>query len=233
MSSLRNLDVVESYNPAFRLSGNSASKEAIAAWLRTGSLLSQKIETSKYTKTKLQSALPLIRELTLEKNPNIFLKKLKTLLAGSGVALVVIPHYPKTYVTGATFWEHKKKAVIMMSLRGSWGDVFWFSLFHEIGHILLHGKRSVFIEGKTINEEHKDQENEADKFASDNLIPINQYSKFTAECVFTQKSIECFSAEIGIHPGIITGRLQHESLLPYTKHPCRVRYKWEKPTLTN
>ena len=228
VSSLRNLDVVKSYNPAFRLSGNNnTSKEAIAAWLRTGSLLSQRIETATYSKTKLLSTIPLIRALTLEIDPNIFLEKLKTYLASSGVALVVIPHYPKTYVTGATFWESKNKAVIMMSLRGSWGDIFWFSLLHEIAHIILHGKRSVFIEGKTKNEEHKEQESEADKFASDNLIPQKQYSDFINGVNFTQESIKCFSEKICIHPGIITGRLQHDSLLPYTKHPCRVRYKWK------
>ncbi len=229
VSSLRNLNVVESYNPAFRLSTNSnTSKESIVSWLRTGSLLSKKIETTSYSEAKLLAIIPLIRTLTLETNPDIFLKKLNKYLASCGIALIVIPHYPKTYVTGATFWESKKKAVVMMSLRGSWGDVFWFSLLHEIAHILLHDKRAVFIEGKTKNKEHKIQESEADKFASDNLIPIKEYSEFTSEINFSQRSIEGFSEKVGIHPGIITGRLQHDSFLPYTQHLCRIRYKWKR-----
>lgn len=230
VSSLRNLNVVESYNPAFRLSANSGtSKEAIVAWLRTGRLISQKKETSPYSKTKLLATIPLIRALTLEAHPDIFLKKLNDYLADCGIVLVVIPHYPKTYVTGTTFWESKKKAVVMMSLRGSWGDVFWFSLFHEIAHIILHDKRAVFIEGKTKKEEHKEQENEADQFASDHLIPSKEYTEFTSGVSFSQRAIEDFSEKVGIHAGITTGRLQYDGFLPYTLHPCRVRYKWKKP----
>lgn len=227
VSSLRNLDVVESYNPAFRLAANNGtSKEAIAAWLRTGSLLSKQIETNAYSKADLLAAIPLIKELTLEDDQHAFVEKLKTCLASCGVALIVIPHYPKTYVSGATFWETKNKAVIMMSLRGSWGDIFWFSLLHEIGHIVLHGKRSIFIEGKTKDEKHKKQESEADKFASDHLIPQKAYSEFAKDLNFTQETIQCFAEQVGIHPGIVTGRLQHDGLLPYSKHLCRVHYKW-------
>lgn len=228
VSSLNNLNIVEQYNPAFRLSGNSnASKEAIVSWLRTGGVLSKKIKTVSFSKNKLLTTIPKIRSLTFETNPQVSLLALRDYLAECGVALVVIPHFPKTYVTGATFWESKDKAVVMMSLRGSWGDVFWFSLLHEIAHIILHGKRTVFIEGKVKNEEHKTQEREADEFASNYLIPNKEYMKFTRTLDFSKKAIEKFSQEIGIHGGIITGRLQHDSHLPYTQHHCRVRYKWK------
>lgn len=228
VSSLKNLSVVEQYNPAFRLSNDDkVSKEAIVSWLRTGGLLSQKIDTKTFSKNKLVTIIPEIRSLTLEANPQVFLSTLRDYLAGCGVALVVIPHYPKTYVTGATFWQTKDKAVVMMSLRGSWGDIFWFSLLHEIAHIVLHGKRTTFIEGKAKNKKHEMQEREADKFASNHLIPSGEYSTFTKTYDFSIKSIENFSQEIGIHPGIITGRLQHDGLLPYTQHPCRIRYKWK------
>lgn len=228
VSSLNNLDVVEKYNPAFRLSSNySVSKEAIVSWLRTGGLLSEKIETNPFSKNKLLNTIPQIRSLSLETTPYVFLSKLKNYLAECGIALIVIPHYPKTYVTGATFWESKNKAVVMMSLRGGWSDVFWFSLLHEIAHIILHGKRTVFIEGRTKNEEHEVQEKEADDFASSYLIPSKEYIIFTKKHDFSKKSIEVFSQEIGIHGGIVTGRLQHDNYLPYTQHPCRIRYKWK------
>lgn len=227
VSSLYNLHDVEKYNPAFRLSNkNEISKEAIVSWLRTGSLLSRNINTHAYSKKALTQLLPSIRSLSLEHDPQIFLRTLRDILATAGVALVVIPHFPKTYVTGATFWERKDKAVVMMSLRGSWGDIFWFSLFHELGHIILHDKRSVFIEGKVIDETHEQQEKEADDFASHCLVPADEYSKFTAKNNFSQVCIETFSRHVGIHAGIVTGRLQHDELLSYTRNICRVRYKW-------
>lgn len=227
VSSLKNLNIVEEYNPAFRLATNAkASKESIASWLRTGSVLSEKRDVAKFSKSKLINIIPLIRSLTLEADPNIFLASLTTHLADCGVALVIVPHFPKTYVTGATFWKSPNKAVVMMSLRGSWGDVFWFSLFHEIGHIILHDKRSVFIEGNAKNANYNAQELEADKFASSHLIPDKEFTEFLNNLLFTKESIESFSRKIGIHPGVVTGRLQHNKLLPYTQHPCRVRYKF-------
>lgn len=228
VSSLKNLSVVEQYNPAFRLAGdNKVSKEAIVSWLRTGELLSKNIDTEKFSKSKLLAVIPKIRSLTLETNPHVFLSTLREYLADCGVALVVIPHYPKTYVTGATFWRSTDKAVVMMSLRGSWGDIFWFSLLHEIAHIVLHSKRATFIEGRTKNNAHAVQEREADEFASNYLIPVKEYSAFIKICDYSKKAIESFSQKIGIHAGIITGRLQHDNLFPYTKHPCRIRYKWK------
>ncbi len=227
VSSLYNLKAVEQYNPAFRLSNNDElSREAIVSWLRAGSLLSKEAITQPFAKKTLIAVLPSIRSLTRESNPQIFMKKLSDLLASAGVALVVIPHFPKTYVTGATFWESKKKAVVMMSLRGSWGDVFWFSLFHELGHIIRHDKRTVFIEGKAIDETHTQQEREADEFASNCLIPAKKYSKYISEFNPSRASIEAFSEHIGIHAGIVAGRLQHDGYLNYTQHLCRVRYKW-------
>lgn len=228
VSSLNHLDDIEKYNPAFRLSDNcNVSREAIVSWLRTGGLLSKKINTNSFSKNKLLETIPKIKLLTLEVDPQVFLSALRKYLADCGIALIVIPHYPKTYVTGATFWESKNKAVVMMSLRGSWGDVFWFSLLHEIAHIILHGKRTIFIEGKTKNEAHVSQEKEADDFASDYLIPNSEYVEFIKKNNFSKKAIERFSQEIGIHAGIVTGRLQHDSHLPYTQHLCRIRYKWK------
>ena len=145
-----------------------------------------------------------------------------------GVSLVLIPHFPKTYVTGATFWESKGKAVIMMSFRGSWADIFWFSLFHEVGHILLHDKRAVFIEGKAMDSTHKKQEQEADDFSRDCLISTSEYECFINENAHNlcEETITCFAQEAGIHAGIVTGRLRHDALLHVSQHLCRVKYKW-------
>jgi HTH-type transcriptional regulator/antitoxin HigA len=229
VSSLKNLQGVGEYNPAFRLTNNhKVSKEAIISWLKAGSIFAGKIDTLPFSKAKLRSIIPELRALSLEEESAVFLTQLKDRLASVGVALVLIPHFPKTYVTGATFWESKDKAVIMMTFRGSWGDIFWFSLFHEIGHILLHDKRPVFIEGKARDADQKKQEEEADDFSRDCLIPSNEYEHFINENAhkLCEETITCFAQETGIHAGIVTGRLQHDDLLHVSQHLCRVRYKW-------
>jgi HTH-type transcriptional regulator / antitoxin HigA len=86
----------------------------------------------------------------------------------------------KTYAHGATFWLTPSKAVVQMSIRGSWADIFWFSLFHELAHVLLHSKRHMFIEGKGGEDPAwRTQEDEANSFAGDVLIPSGPYRVFT------------------------------------------------------
>lgn len=229
VSSLFHITSVKEYAPAFRQNEKeSTSHEALAAWLRAGHILASKKEVGKFDKSKLQQSLPVLRELTFETEPNSLLEKLSSLLAECGVALVVIPHFTKTYTTGATYWIGKNKAVIMMSLRGSWSDIFWFSLLHEIGHILLHDKRITFLENGSKDQQYLRQESEADKFAQTILIPESEYSAFLKANIFTKSAISQLSQEIGIFPGIITGRLQYNKKLPHTSNFHRIRFKWQK-----
>ena len=228
VSSLLNIDSVKEYEPAFRQNENeNISHEALATWLRAGHILASREKVKAFDKSGLQSSLSKLRKLTFDTEPQSLLKKLSNLLAQSGIALVIIPHFPKTYVTGATFWIGKEKAVIMMSLRGSWSDIFWFSLLHEIGHVLLHGKRITFLESGSKNPQYLKQENEADDFAQETLIPEKKYASFLDNNAFNEQSINNFASKIGVFPGIITGRLQHDRKLSHTCHFHRVRFKWK------
>lgn len=229
VSSLSNIENVREYSPAFRLCEKRAiSREAIAAWLRTGNLIASEQEVCSFDKSALKSSIEDIRSLSLEPDPNKMLASLGSLLATCGVALVVIPHYPRTYVTGATFWHGKNKAVVMMSMRGSWSDIFWFSLMHELAHILLHDKRITFIEGgNSSSDQYKTQEEEADDFSKEVLIPKFSYDEFLSRLDFSPASISAFAESIGIHPGIVTGRLQHDKYLSHSQHHHRIRYKWK------
>lgn len=228
VSSLFNLKGVKEYSPAFRQAvNNSINHESLAAWLRAGSVMANKINCEEYCKNTLLSKVADIRALTLEGESNNFFPKLKSILQECGIALIVIPHFKKTHTTGATFWVKKDKAVIMMSLRGSWADIFWFSLFHELGHILLHDKRHTFLEDGVSHPEWEKQENEANEFSQKALILAKEFCEFTKRHNFSVSSIKSFSKSIGIAAGIITGRLPHEGFLPYTSHVCRIRYKWK------
>ena len=106
-------------------------------------------------------------------------------------------------------------------------DIFWFSLFHELGYILLHDKRATFLENGTADPALKKQEDEADKFAQKTLIPEKEFQIFKQGSVFSISSIKSFANSIGVAPGIVTGRLHHDKCLPYTFHGGRIRYKWK------
>ena len=114
-----------------------------------------------------------------------------------------------------------------MSIRGRWADIFWFSLFHEIGHIVLHDRRHTFLENTADDPQWKKQEHEADAFARDTLIPPTQYARFMARRELTTATIRSFAEDLGVPPGIVVGRLQHDKILePHQQNGLRVRYQW-------
>jgi HTH-type transcriptional regulator/antitoxin HigA len=226
VASLHNLQGVHAYAPAFRQSTKTeVSHESLVAWLRGGTLEAERIDTETFDRAKARTALQALRHLTREE-PSIFLPALKEQLASTGIAFVLLPHFPKTYTNGATFWLTPNKAVLMMTIRGSWADIFWFSLFHEIGHILLHDKRHTFLEDGLDDPRWKKQEEEADEFAQKTLIPPATWRTFVKAGHFSATNIASFADEIDIAPGIVVGRLQHDGLLPLNHHIHRTRYKW-------
>lgn len=225
VASLYNLETVDSYEPAFRQGkGGKASSYALIAWLRMAEIKARAMECASFSASKLKAALPHIRALTRE-TPDIFLPLLSELLEKCGVAFILQPHLPKTYAHGATFFLGEK-AVLVMTIRGAWADVFWFSLFHEIGHVLLHSKRQRFVENDAIDPALRKQEDEADAFARETLIPSKYWQAFVENGVFSHQNIQGFADEMGIAPGIVTGFLRHHDHLPMTNHIHRVLYQW-------
>ena len=141
------------------------------------------------------------------------------------MAVAFVPELPKMRTSGATWWLSPTKAVILLSLRYKSDDHLWFSFFHEAGHILLHGKKDVFIE----DNHSSDKENEANRFASEFLIPTHRLSTFVASTRLSKEAVRAFAAELGIAPGIVVGRLQHDSLLPVTHcNELKNRLKWKE-----
>lgn len=218
--------VVEAGSAAYRLSrSHQAAPEALAAWLRKGALDAQRMKTEPFNEQRLRDLLPELRSLTKAK-PEVFEPRVKSELAACGVALVVLPHLPKTYAHGATRWAAPEKVIVQLSLRGSWADIFWFTLFHELGHVLRHGRRDVFIQWD--KGEKDEREREADAFAAELLIPRAAYEAFLRRCPgLTAASIMAFAEQQSIAAGIIVGRLQYEKKLTHADlNHLRVRYTW-------
>lgn len=201
-------------NVAYRQhSTHEVFPEAVSAWLRRGEIEAAQIACAPYEKSAFRSALDQIRLLTVE-SPEVFVPKMQGLCASAGVAVVFVPCLPKTGVSGATRWLNSNKAIIQLSLRYKTDDHLWFTFFHEAGHILLHGKKELFLEGTNGLDEAK--EDEANKFSQEELIPRAEFSSFIQEQPFSKIAISNFAKKIGIAPGIIVGQLQHKKLLPVT-----------------
>ncbi len=110
-----------------------------------------------------------------------------------------------------------------MTDRGKNADVFWFSLFHEVGHVLQRKITKTIIDFET-SESFDEYEKEADLFARNLLIPSELYDSFVVSANFSEKNIMNFADSINIHPGIVVGRLQKDSHLSY-KYLNRLKQK--------
>ncbi len=203
--------VKDTHQVAFRQSKQEQlSKESLAAWLRCGELEAAKISTSLFDREKLISSIEVLRKLTRIRTGELQ-EKLQKICADFGVAIAFVPYFGKTYVDGATRWINSDKALIQVSLRGAWSDNFWFTFFHEIGHLLRHGKKEAFVEFENKdNRELQEKEKEADEFATETLIPSEAFKTFLATRDFSDRAIKAFADEISVTAGIVAGRLGHE-----------------------
>lgn len=203
---------------AFRKSGAfEANPMAASAWLRQGERVAQQIRTEPYQQDRFIKALYDIRRLTTL-TAEEFVPRAIELCRSAGVALVFVPELPATRAYGATRWLTPNKAMLQLSLRGKTDDFLWFTFFHEGAHILKHGKRDVFIESKDSSNDPAilRKEEEANTFASDFLIPKPAFNQLRQQKRFTTHTVQCFADQLGIAPGIVVGRLQHERLLART-----------------
>ena len=186
---------------------------AMAAWLRKGELAAQEVVCSPYDSARFKEILVSVRKMTCEL-PRNFPSVVTRKCATAGVRVVFLPELPGTRVSGATRWLGQMNPLIQLSLRYRTDDHLWFTFFHEAGHILLHGKREAFIEGDEQDQSQK--ELEADTFARDWLIPEKDYRSFRRLGARSCAAIGRFAYQLGIAPGIVVGRLQHDGVLPPT-----------------
>ena len=217
---------------AFRISTKQKySLPAITAWLRRGSIEAMDIETREFDSRKLKDSLEILKSLTNINNPNELMPQIGQILADCGVVFVVTKNLPNAPINGSTRWLSPSKALIQMSIRNAYSDIFWFSLFHEIGHILLGSKKDFSVDLRNGKCEEK-TEKKVDKFAQEILIPPEPYKIFLS---FAKKrgsyrniysACEKFAHEIDVHPGIIVGRLQRDGVLRPNMNKLRVRFKW-------
>lgn len=211
----------------FRVTGNARiDAGALAAWVRKGELDGRAIETAEYDEAQFREVLQRARGYTRQA-PEVAWRELQTWCARAGVAAVVVPEFPKIGANGVARWLTPSKALVQLNLRYRWSDIFWFTFFHEAGHILMHESRRVFVEldGNPRRDPH---EAEANHLAEEILIPGEAWERFLLQSTFEHQQITAFATEIGVHPGIVVGRLQHLELVPWGSklNALRERLMW-------
>lgn len=214
------LNVWKSSAVAYRQTQSiSLRQEAIAAWVREVELVAQGLLVQDFDEDRLLGALAYLRSLTRLRVETI-MDPLQQICAAAGVAVVWVPALKSTGISGCARWTSPKRALIGLTLRYKTDDQLWFTFFHELGHVLLHrNKRSFVIDNsedmndRSIDPEMRVFESEADHFSTDVLVPPVEFGAFIRTKNFSNDSIHTFAESIGVGPGIVVGRLQHDGLL--------------------
>lgn len=187
---------------------------AISAWLRKGELQAAKIATITYSEKGFRELLPELKSL-MANQPDDFLKQIQMLCSKVGVKVVYTPCLPKAPINGSTRWL-KDTPLIQLSGRYKRNDNFWFAFFHEAGHILLHGKKDVFLENIEYPDKRNEKEVQADDFAIKWTLSELEEKMIMDSTPLNKEKIRDFAQKFNTHPAIIIGRLQHKKRIPFS-----------------
>jgi addiction module HigA family antidote len=211
---------------AFRTSRSLDSRPAaVAAWLRQGQIEGEAISAGTWDSRRFEESLAGIRRLTRQKDPGRFLPELQRLCAESGVAVVVVRSPNGCRASGATRFLTPAKALMMFSFRYLTDDQFWFTFFHEAGHLLLHGEKGFFIESS--DTPTSSEEEEANEFAAGALIPLEFRAALLGLSANAREIIR-FAVRVGVSPGVVVGQLQHYGKVGHGQlNSLKRRFSWE------
>jgi len=213
-----NLNKITPIPAAFRKSSsNETAKVSLHAWLAKAKTEASHVTAEAFDRNKLKTEVKKLVHYSEDKDP---FAKIQESLNAAGVRCVHVTHLPKTKLDGAAFWLNNQSPVVAVTLRINRIDNFWFTLLHELAHVLFHLKTDSqpMLDEEITEPSKRTKEKEADTYAQEWLIPSSKFAQYLNERngFFTSKSVRKFASDLGIHPAIVVGRLQHERLVPYS-----------------
>lgn len=210
---------------SFRFAKHTVTDQpSVIAWLKIIEFKSNKIKAPAFSAEELKKAIPhIISGIKDASSCGHVVSKLQKM----GVKLVFEPSFKGTHIDGAVIYV-KGNPVIGMTLRLDRIDNFWFTLLHELGHILLDHKLSYVDLNVNDNSAENLSPNEikANAWAADHLLSKNAYEQFVVKTkpYFSKAAITAFAETVDVHPSIVIGRLQRDGLVPWQNF----RYMLEK-----
>jgi HTH-type transcriptional regulator/antitoxin HigA len=193
------------------------------AWLMRARQIAEKIEARAFSVAALKHAIDGLKGC-LRKVEDV--TKAAALLLKVGVRLVVVEFLPSAKLDGACFWiNNGKSPVIALSLRLDRIDNFWHTLLHEIDHV-LHGEGKdapvvdLFDSEESIGSALPEIEQRANRHAANYCVEEVALHTWIARTprVSSRANIVAFAEQIGVHPGLVVGQLQHHGSIPYSFH---------------
>ena len=212
-----------SYVASYRVQNKSSSVDpyVVFAWQRMCELLTRNIEIADQVDAdKLRQKIPEIKQVMFLK-ANEIQNKLMDIFAECGVAFRIVPNFKGAPVQGFIKKTEEGSVILCMTLRQKFADIFWFSLFHEISHILNGDTKNEFVDFDSVSSE---AEAKADDMASKFLIDSKAYKEFVqSEKYKSSYEITMFANSQNVRDYIVLGRLMKDNVIPWSD---RLKYDW-------
>ncbi len=191
---------------------------ALAVWLALAERHHAGLrDVPEFDRSRLKMLIPVLRNLTSGESMSA-IHETEAKLRDVGVVLCFVPPVAGLGIHGATRWLNGTP-VIQLSLLWKSDDQLWFTLFHEIGHVLLHGDKELYLNG-----EKNTAEDEASTYACDVLIP-REYQHLLPQ-TRDIAAVKKLAGELGIAPSIVLGRAQRETRDFAWGHGLRRKFEW-------
>lgn len=202
----------------------ASSSDHVFTWLMLGEQRARALDLPIFDQIKFQRAVREIRALTRE-SPEVFEPKMKRLCHEAGVGLIFAKPLGQTRLFGSAWWiDGNQRAVIQMSLRMRTNDHFWWTFFHECGHIALHRGRN-FADDQ--NASGDGPEVEADRWAEEIIYGHGRLPAILTNPPKSEISVRRLADELELHPGIVVGMLQHYGHVPYKNlNHLKAKFRW-------
>lgn len=213
------------YNAAYRAQvASKADIYVLFAWQMICDILTENIQLSDGLDTnKLKDKIPDIKQLMFAR-ADVIQKELKEIFAECGIAFKIVRHFTGAPVQGFIKGNEQGRTILCMTIRGGFADRFWFTLFHEIAHVLNGDAKQKFIDFDSAENEIEER---ANKFARNTLLSPIEYKKFLQHNDFSLRATKDFAERQGVRPFVVIGRLQNECKLEWGKYSYEmVTYRW-------
>lgn len=225
---ISNIDNLKSLIPegAFRLSTKSKlDPYVIGAWIRLCQIAGENRRVStQFDIKKIDELVAKTKKIMCTEGEDVQ-NSLTKLFGEYGIDFSVVRNFRGAPVQGYISKKGDGTYQMVLTIRGAYADIFWFSLFHELGHI-VNGDVVGSINFIDYDKE-SDMEKKANEFASTSLIDPAAYDRFVAYADFSFNAIEKLAKSQNIRPYMVIGRLQREKKIDYTSYSSeKVRYKW-------
>lgn len=209
------------HSPSFK-----SAEESLVVWLRLGERAADAIKTADFDRSRFLEELRQIRRLTLASIDEV-IPKIRERCANAGVAFIVVKPLQGIALSGISRWLTPRKAIIQQSLRHMANDHFWFTFYHEAAHLLLHSRKTIFLDGKGYSSATALEEEEANSWATNFLVSQSALQSFIVKFRGTQSEVIAFAADQGIAAGIVVGQLQKRGILRFNQmNNLKERFEW-------